>query len=87
MSDYLVETEKLMRQLANHINHSLNDQEGRTLEWLCDKGFVLIVFEFNEPGVSYISNAKREDMIKALRETADRLEKNQDIPPSLPMIQ
>lgn len=42
-------------------------------------GFALIVFPFYGPGTSnYISNAQRCDMIKALRETADRIEKNQD---------
>ena len=46
-------------------------------------GFALILFEFNNPGIgNYVSNAERPDMIKALRETADRLEKNQDIPPA-----
>jgi hypothetical protein len=44
-----------------------------------DFGFAIIVFPFNNPGISnYISNANRSDMIKALRETADRLEKRQD---------
>lgn len=39
-------------------------------------GFALIVFEFDAPALSnYISNAQRPDMIKALRETANRLEK------------
>lgn len=43
-------------------------------------GFALIVFKFKEPGISnYISNGSREDMIKALRECADRIERNQDI--------
>lgn len=42
-------------------------------------GFALLVFEFHKPGISnYISNAQRADMITALRETADRLEKRQD---------
>jgi len=45
-------------------------------------GFALIVFEFHKPGISnYISNAERADMIKALRETADRLSGAQDIGP------
>ena len=45
-------------------------------------GFMLIVFEFNKPGISnYISNAERTDMVKALRETADRLAGAQDIRP------
>lgn len=46
-----------------------------------DFGFTLLVFPFSRPGTSnYISNASREDMIKSLRETADRLEKKQDFP-------
>ena len=46
-----------------------------------DFGFTLLVFKFNNPGESnYISNANRQDMIKALRETADRLEKQEDYP-------
>lgn len=44
-----------------------------------EMGYAIIVFKFNEPSISnYISNAQRPNMIKALRETADRLEKNQD---------
>lgn len=45
------------------------------------KGFgcCLLIFEFDKPGISnYISNAERKSMIQALRETADRLENNQD---------
>lgn len=42
-------------------------------------GFALIVFQFNEPGISnYISNAQRVDMIKAMKETISRLENKQD---------
>jgi hypothetical protein len=41
--------------------------------------FVLLVFD--EPGLAqYVSNAERRDIIKAMRETADRLEAKQDIP-------
>lgn len=44
-----------------------------------DLGFAILVFPFENPGIgNYISNAKREDMIKALRESAHRLEKKQD---------
>jgi len=61
---------------------------GQTLEeelmGMCDKrvGFALLVFPFNdvpEAGGDYISNAQRSDMIKVLRNTADRLEQKQDI--------
>jgi hypothetical protein len=66
--------EDLMRILGQGIDYTLRDNVG-------PKGYALIVFDFHEPGLSnYISNAKREDMIKALRETANRLEKNQDVP-------
>lgn len=42
-------------------------------------GFCMLIFGFGAPGISnYISNAERGDMIKALREAADRLEKGQD---------
>lgn len=38
-------------------------------------GFALLVFDFNDVGLmNYISNAERENMIKALRECAFKLE-------------
>lgn len=43
-------------------------------------GFAVFVFPFNIPETAnYISNASRKDMIKALREKADILEKKLDI--------
>lgn len=70
-----------MECLAAGINDVLTEQFG-------GKGFALIVFEFAKPGISnYISNAKRADMITALRETADRLERNQDVPPACSTVQ
>ncbi len=43
--------------------------------------FALILF--NDPKIGqYICNCSRETTIEALRETADRLERNQDIPRS-----
>lgn len=66
--------EDIMRHLAAGIDGVLKDND-------MPKGFALVVFEFHEPGIgNYISNANREDMIKALRETADRLENNETIP-------
>ena len=66
--------EDLMKMLGYAIEHTLEDNFGKM-------GFALLVFDFGAPGTgNYISNANREDMIKSLRETADRLEKNQDIP-------
>ena len=46
------------------------------------KGFMFMVFEFNKPSeCNYISNAKRIDMIKTLRECADRLQNNSIVQP------
>jgi len=74
-------TELVMKELGAEINEALEATFGK-------KGFALIVFDFNKPGISnYVSNAKREDMIAALRETADRIEKNQDIPKAHPTVQ
>lgn len=43
--------------------------------------FALIVADAIEPGVGqYVSNVVREDMIRLLRETANRLEAREDIP-------
>ena len=45
-------------------------------------GFALLLFEFGPGGnASYISNAERADMIHALREQADVLERHGDTPP------
>lgn len=40
--------------------------------------YTLLVFD--DPGVAhYVSNCRRSDIIKAMRECADRLERNEDI--------
>jgi hypothetical protein len=44
-------------------------------------GFVILAFEFSSPGISqYVANGQRADIVKALREAADRLERRQDVP-------
>jgi len=58
-----------MRNMANRITKRLPGG------W----GFVLVVFPFGEMGIgNYISNARRKEMIKGLRELADRLERKED---------
>ena len=71
--------DELLKQLASIIDTTLESVFRKRL------GFALIVFEFGEGNKAgdYISNGNREDMIKALRETADRLEANEDIPPAV----
>lgn len=47
--------------------------------------FALLVFTEGPSGfTSYISNARRVDLILALREMADKLEAGQDMPPIRP---
>lgn len=78
-----LQTEKIMRVMAKALEDFLDEKLPGP-----KKGFALIIFEFNEPGISnYISNAERKDMIQALSETAERLERNQDIPAVIGGIQ
>ena len=71
--------ENFLQFLAGGINALLEAEYGRKI------GFGLIVFEFGECSKSgdYISNGDRKDMVKALRETAERIEKNEIIPPTI----
>ena len=60
----LLQTEEMMRSLGEAITDVFPGM-----------GFVVLAFEFNEPGISnYISNANKDDIVKTLRETADKLE-------------
>lgn len=78
IDDYL-KTESHMRELAQQIERMNGEALGGDR-----KGFVLIVFGFGAPGVSnYISNAARSDVVKALRELADRLEQAEVIPAAI----
>ncbi|MGI0106719.1 hypothetical protein [Salinimicrobium sp. WS361] len=44
-------------------------------------GCTILVYPHYDKGIAnYISDSERSDMIKHLRSTADRLEKNQDFP-------
>lgn len=73
--DRILIVEKRLRALAKIIDKKLQINGVKM-------GFALIVFEFNKPGIgNYISNTTRADMVEALRETADRIEKNEDVPP------
>lgn len=67
------ELARLMKAIADSVKAQLPPE---TL-------FAVIVFD--DPGLGqYISNARRPEMIEALRETADRLEAGEDIPRSAP---
>lgn len=71
--------EEQLRELAKILDKTLEDAIYKER-----MGFALLVFRFGESGVGdYISNADREDMIKGLRELADRLEAGETIPVTL----
>lgn len=59
-----------MRQLAKKIEKEIPGL-----------GFAVLVFEFHKPGMAnYVSNAQREDMIKAMEETLKRWKSKTDFP-------
>lgn len=67
-------TEPELRTLTNKVCHAINQ------ELPPDTGFAVIFFPIGAPGISqYGANCRREDMIEALRETAERLERRQDV--------
>lgn len=74
-----IATKELMQGLAHAVDVTLKTECG------IRKGFALLIFDFDNPsGIgNYISNAKREQMVKVLKETAMRLELEQDIPPTI----
>lgn len=37
-------------------------------------GFIVIAFDFDGPSTTYVSSAEREDVVKFLREMAEKLE-------------
>jgi|GEM_PF-1670763 len=72
------ETEEFLKTLAGAVGDILEEAIGERT------GFALLIFPFNpqegKDRVNYISNAKREDMIEALRSTLLRWESGTDDP-------
>ena len=67
-------TEPELRALTNRVCTLIRDALPS------DTGFCVLFFPTGAPGVSqYGANCRRADMIKALREAADRLEQHQDV--------
>ena len=70
-------TEPEIREIMAGLGHEIIDSADRI--GVEKPLFVLLLF--NDPRVGqYIANTNRSDTILALREAADRLENNQDIP-------
>lgn len=63
-----------MRDLAGLVSFALHDEKNRENNEI---GFAVLTFDTGTGGmVNYISNCKREDMIKALKEFIHRNEAN-----------
>lgn len=76
-SDGLAEAEAVAREVGRLIGSAV--PEGY--------GFAVLVFSFGPGGATtYVSNADRADMIRALRECADRLEARKDTPAGEPFV-
>lgn len=70
--------EAILKGLADGIDDAFKEA------YKDEVAFAILIFDPKIPQVGqYISNVDREPMIIALRETANRLEKNQVIPPAL----
>ncbi len=75
-----------MKQLEDMNEPELRELTSRILNAIKarlpkDTSFAVLFWPQGEHAVSqYGSNCQRSDMIKALREAADRLEKKQDVP-------
>jgi hypothetical protein len=81
-----IEKQQLIESTLRGIGNAIEAVLHRKLD--DPMGFALIIFEFNAPGIGhYVSNARRDDMITALRELADRLEQSETIPPGHGMVQ
>jgi hypothetical protein len=68
------ELELITRIIGDQIVAEMNDANSGP-----PVGFMLMLFDFGPNGFSsYISNARRADMVKLLREQADRMEAGTD---------
>ncbi len=70
-----MKSDEFLQNIARFIDQALSKFYGTQM------GYALLVFSFDDKvnAGDYISNAQREDMVKALRECADRVEANQII--------
>jgi hypothetical protein len=67
--------DEALQHIARHLNEVLEIVFGERV------AFALLIFRSDHPTLAdYLSNVEREEMIKALRETANRLENGEDFP-------
>ncbi len=76
MSQDLQSPEATCREIGTVIGQAIEDRYGKQRV-----GFALLLFDFGKGGhLTYILNAEREDMVKALYECASTLLKGEDQP-------
>ena len=76
-------TDDFYRDFAGFIEQVLKQRFERRM------GFALLVFDFTDKrgaGADYISNANREDMLKFMQETLDRLRAKEDLTEGMPSL-
>jgi len=70
------DTETVLQSLAKSLDELLTEKHGR-------KGFALLIFPLGAPEVAnYTGNVERAGAVDTLRETAERIERGQTIPPA-----
>lgn len=69
--------DKVLQNLAKILDELFPELYGQKM------GFALLVFPFDNPSGDYVSNVERSDMVKAMREIANRIEDNEVIPPTI----
>jgi hypothetical protein len=69
----MIPTPEALDALAGAIEDTLKELYGANM------GFALFMFPYKQMSGDYVSNCKREDMIKFIREVADRIEKGEAI--------
>ncbi len=76
MPQKLHDIEHVCHEIGARISHIIEARHGEKRV-----GFALLMFDFGPGGLTYISNAKREDMVAALFECAAALQAGEDQPP------
>ena len=76
---------KQLRDMTEPELRELFDRLATVVKFNLPKGTLFCVLTFEQETVGggitqYVSNCERSDMIKALRETADRFERNEVVP-------
>jgi diaminopimelate decarboxylase len=74
----LRDLEKVAREIGRLIRHGIDNSLGKG-----NVGFALLLFDFGGGGhLTYVSNANREDMLRAIAEFQETVGQKLDMPPA-----